>query len=154
MGQAKQRKAEIDALKAQKPRNYGILAIRHCEDGQTEFAYYGADYLKPKNDKNALLRHICLKDWGHNPPAGLIAEYLFQTTTFKMFGDNPDIESFVINFYEVDDEMTAKRGEKAYSCRHILGGTADHARETAERLKTELSKTGRYSIKENQTVYS
>ena len=152
MGQAKHRKAEIDALKAQKPRNYGILAVRHCEDGQVEFAYFGADYHKPKNDKGALLRHICLKDWVHTPPAGLIADYLWQTTTFKMLGDNPNVESFVLNFFEVDDEMTAKRGEKAYSCRHILAGPADHARITAENLKNNLSKTGRYSIKLNHPV--
>ena len=153
MGQAKHRKAEIDALKAKKPREYSILAIRHCEDGQTEFAYFGgASYHKPKNDKKALLRHICLNDWGHNPPAGHIVDYLWQTTTFNMFGDQPGVESFVINFYEVDDERSAIAGEKVYSCRHILGGSADHARVTAENLKNDLSKTGRYSIKENHSV--
>ena len=149
MGQAKQRKAEIDALKAQKPREYGILAIRHTEDGQREFVYFAADYNKPKNDKNALLRHICLKDWAHKPPAGLIAEYLWQTTSFNMFGDNPNIGAFIMNFYELDEEMTAKTGEKRYSCRLVSGGTAEYVKDYAYKLSKELSDSGDYSVKHN-----
>ena len=133
-------------------REHGIFAIRHCEDGNAEYVYFHGNYFKPKNDKGALLSHICLKKWGHNPPAQYIAEYLYQTASYKMFKDMPiagDTQSFVIEFHEVDDEFTTKQGKKAYSCRNISVSSDFIVREFADKLTANLKKDGGYSIKLN-----
>ncbi len=149
MGQAKIRAKEIATLKSQPGREYAILAIRHCEDGSQEFAYFAANYSKPKNDKSALLNRICLNDWVHTPPAGNIAEYLFHTNTFAMTQQFPNAQAYIINFFEVDKEFTAKEGKKSYSCRDIMMTSKQNADKYAEALRDELTQTGTYSVKTN-----
>jgi len=119
MGQARRRKAEIEQLKAS-TLEIEFLAIRHCEDGLEEF--FSAQCKvpqKPKIDKNSLLPYICLKPWLHTPPGYAVAEYLIQTKTFEMFNDTTEY-GYVINFYEVDQEITARKGQRSYSCREIM----------------------------------
>jgi hypothetical protein len=150
MGQAKQRKAEITALKESKT-TVRFLAIRHTEDGEREFCHGEASIGKPVNSKNALLRHICVNNWLHNPPAGEIAEYLIQTNTYadmKMFNKEKEM-AYVINFYEVDSEMSIRQGSKTYSCREIWAMTPDKVKEYAVMLADELKAAGDYSIKEH-----
>ena len=148
MGQAKQRKAEIEQLKNAPGKHYKILAIRHCEDGSKEFAYFGAEYEKPTHNKADLLNYICCKDWVHKAPAGAIADYLWQTTTFAMLGKADYVEGFEINFQEYDKEISARKGEKVYSCRRVVASTAEIIEQRAHQLKDELAKTGQYSIRE------
>ena len=119
MGQARRRKAEIEQLKAS-TLEIEFLAIRHCEDGQEEFFHTQCKVpQRPQFDKNSLLQYICLKDWLHTPPASAVAEYLIQTKTFEMFSD-PKEYGYIINFYEVDKEITARKGQKSCSCRDIM----------------------------------
>ena len=148
MGQAKQRQAEINALKAQLT-TVRFFAIRHCEDGQKEFALSEVSFnTKLVNNKAALLREICLKDWLHTPPVGLIAEYLVQTTSYQVMAqmNNADI-GYVINFHEVDQEMSALRNEKRYSCRQIMGMTRAKLDTYAAEFAKQLNDTGEYSVK-------
>lgn len=147
MGQAKQRQAEINALKASKT-TVRFFAIRHCENGEKEFVFAEASVGKPVNNKNALLRHICVNDWLHTPPAGEIAEYLLQTNTYqtmKMF--QPDA-AYVINFYEVDKEFSQKTGQKTYACRDIIGMSKDKLDAYARQYAEELKASGDYSVKD------
>lgn len=148
MGQARQRKAEIDALKA-KLTTVRFFAIRHCEDGQKEFAMSEVSFnSKQVNSKQALLREICLKDWLHTPPVGLIAEYLVQTTSYQVMGQMFNAEiGYVINFHEVDQEMLALHNEKRYSCRRVTGMSQEKLAEYADKFAKELADTGDYSIK-------
>jgi len=149
MGQAKQRKAEIDALKA-RLTTVRIFAIRHCENGEKEFAHGEVSLGKPVNDKTALLRRICMNDWLHNPPMDEIAEYLIQSNsykTFSAFGTNT-AHGFVINFYEVDEEFSRKTGEKTYSCRAIIGMPKNKLDDYAYKFADELKATGEYSVKD------
>lgn len=150
MGQAKQRKAEIDSLKSVK-KIVNILAIRHTEHGSREFCHGIVEIKKPVNDKNALLHHICVNNWGHNPPLGHIADYLVQTRTYadmKMFKKQDDV-AYVINFYEVDTEISALQGKKTYSCRQIWAMPTEKVKEYALTLAEELKATGAYSVKEH-----
>lgn len=149
MGQAKQRKAEIAALKASKT-NIRFFAVRHCENGEKEFAHAEVTLGKPVNGKNELLRHICLNDWLHNPPVEHIAEYLVQTNTYKMFSqfNNSDAKGFVINFYEVDEEYSRQVGQKAHSAREIMAMPVEAVKDYAEKVSAELKATGEYSVKE------
>ena len=150
MGQAKQRQAEINTLKASKT-TVKFLAIRHCEDGEKEFCHGEAQIGKPVNNKNALLKHICVNDWLHNPPAGEIAEYIIQTFTYadmKMFNKEKEM-AYVINFYEVDEEFSRREGKKTYSCRQILAMTPDKIKAYADMLSDELKAAGNYSVKEH-----
>lgn len=149
MGQAKIRAKEIEQLKNTKGKTYSILAIRHCEDGSREFAYFEADREKPTLPKNDLLAFICLKDWLHNPPAPAIAHYLWQTNTFQILESANYIEGFIINFYEYDREMSAKKGQKSFSCRQIIASKKEEILKQAHQLKQELAQTGEYSIQEN-----
>lgn len=149
MGQAKQRRAEIEQLKS-KLTKVSFFAIRHCEDGSKEFALSEVSFnLKDASDKTALLREICLKDWVHTPPVGLIAQYLVQTTSYQVMGQlqNANI-GYVINFHEVDEQRSSK-GEKRYSCRHIMGLSQDDLKNYADKFSQELNATGEYSIKTN-----
>ena len=152
MGQAKLRAKEIEQLKNTVGKQYPILAIRHCEDGSKEFAYFAANYKKPTVPKDQLLPYICLKDWVHNAPTAAIAEYLWQTNAFNMLESFQGAEAFEINFYEVDAERSAIKGQKVYSCRMIVGGTKSSVNERAIELKDTLSKTGEYSIKTGEEV--
>lgn len=146
MGQAKQRKAEIQSLKASKT-TIKFLAIRHCENGEREFAHAEASVGKPVNDKTTLLRHICVNDWLHTPPAGAIAEYLLQTDTYKMMGQFHPDAAYVINFYEVDKEYSQKTGKKTFACREIMGMTKDKLDAYAREIAEELKSSGDYSVK-------
>jgi len=98
-----------------------ILAIRHCKDGVNEFASYAIDVNENhKRDKSRLLEAICCNDWLHTPPVQPIADYLVKTNaynTLKMFSQ--DFYGWTINFHEVDEQLSAMRGEKVYSCRII-----------------------------------
>lgn len=147
--QARAKAAKEAAKQAQKPqaKEYGILAIRHCEDGSPEFVHFAATYSTPKNDKNALLHRICTKDWAHTPPAGFIAEYLFQTNTFAMMQNFGGAEAFILNFYEVDAEATAKNGKKTFSCRDIMAAGKDDVQAYANNLRDELAQKSTYSVK-------
>lgn len=139
MGQAKNRKAEIAQLKQTK-RLVKILAIRHCADGQSEFAYFGAELPSDvRNSKNALLSHICLNNWLHTPPAYEIAEYLVQTDTFKemkQFGVSA--AAFEINFFERDTDPS---GRSTHSCRMIYGIPDEAQAEQYINAKIEALKT-------------
>lgn len=147
MGQAKQRKAEIEALKATKT-TVRFLAIRHCEDGEREFAFAEATLGKPVNNKNALLRHICMNDWVHNPPVDAIAEYLIQTNTYQTMKQfNPDA-GYIINFHEVDAEYTRQLGQKTYACREIVSMGNDALKDYAHKFAEELKAGKDYSVKE------
>ena len=148
MGQAKLRKAEIDALKASKT-TVQFLAVRYCENGETEFAHAEVQMGKPRNDKNSLLQHICMNDWVHTPPVQHIAEYLLQTKTYEMFSkfSNGD-EGYIIHFYEVDEEFSRKNGQKTFSCRDIMSVPRDALKEYARKLADELKAAGDYSVEE------
>jgi len=151
VGQAKNRKAEINALKSAPKKTFSILAIRHTECGSREMVCFQASYAKPVHNKKDLLAYICLKDWLHTPPVGAITDYLFQTNTFAMteqFG----ITGYEINFYEVDDELTAKNGNKTYSCRLIVGCDAETVGNRADALAEELAASGLYSVKRDHPV--
>ena len=152
MGQAKLRAKEIEQLKNTVGKEYQILAIRHCEDGSKEFAYFAANHKKPTVPKDQLLSYICLKDWIHNPPTAAIADYLWQTNTFNMLESFQGAEAFEINFHEFDAERSAIRGEKVCSCRMIVGGTKSSVNQRALELKDTLAKTGEYSIKTGEQV--
>lgn len=152
MGQAKQRKAEIEQLKKAKGKAYSILAIRHCEDGSKEFAYFEANREKSNFPKHDLLAYICTNDWVHTPPVSAIAYYLWQTNSFQMLSDVDSVEGFEINFYEYDAEISAKKGQKCFSCRAIVAGDKESILERANQLKEELAQTGEYSIQENFKV--
>jgi hypothetical protein len=152
MGQAKIRAKEIAALKSQPAKEFGILAIRHCQDGSKEFAHFAATYAKPKLNKNDLLTYICMKDWLHTPPAGAIAEYLWQTNTFAMMEQFSGAEAFVINFYEYDEEISARKGDKVCSCREIIASDRGGVQAYADQLGLEFASDPEYSVKFNHTI--
>ena len=152
MGQAKLRAKEIEQLKAKPAKEFGILAIRHCQDGSKEFAHFAATYKKPTLNKNDLLTYICMKDWLHTPPAGAIAEYLWQTNTFAMMEKFNGAEAFIINFYEFDKEISARKGDKVYSCREIMAGSRERVQAHADQLAKELAANSEYSVKFNHTI--
>ena len=148
MGQAKLRKAEIDALKSS-PTAVSFLAIRHQKDGKPEFAHATVDLFgKTQNNKDHLLNHICLKVWGHNPPVEAIAEYLTMTQTYSMFKSMHDNPGWIINFYEYDKEFS-QPGKPAHSCRNIMAvGDAEGLVGYALSLRDSL-KDADYSVKEH-----
>ena len=142
-----QRRAK-QARKPQKPaREVSILAIRHTKLGQPEFVYFKTNVCRPKNDKSALLRRICTKDWVHTPPAGYIAEYLFQTNSFAMFDGMGQTDGYVINFYESDYDRP-----DTYSCRDIIAGNAASIKDMADDMGRQLAQSNDYSVKTNHTV--
>ena len=115
MGQAKNRAAEIQALK-NTPRLLNVLAVRHGANGVKEFVSFGFDAnAKPKNSKNSLLPKICLNVWGHSAPVAYIAEYLLQTDTYKA-ASVLNLTAFELNFYEKDVDP---QGRETFSCRGI-----------------------------------
>jgi hypothetical protein len=148
MGQAKQRKAEIDALKAS-PTAVSFMAIRHLRVGKPEFVHATVDLFgQTKNNKDHLLQHICLKDWGHNPPIEAIAEYLTMTQTYSMFRSMHDNPGWIINFYEYDEEFSLP-GKPAHSCRDIISiGDAESLVDYAKGVVESLSDAD-YSVKEH-----
>jgi len=158
MGQAKQRKAEIDALKAAGPRTMptlevDILAIRHTRIGKPEFVYFTTDLGKTKNPKDVLLHRICTRDWLHNPPSDNIAEYLVQTNTYQhtqLFGKEGD-RAYVINFHEIDEEFTAKNGRPTYSCRQTWCSDRASIRDMAKDMRNGLDDAD-YSIRQNYDI--
>jgi len=114
-----------------------IIALRHCEDGNQEFAVFEAAVNENhKRNKDDLLRAICLTDWAHTPPCQPIIDYLVKTNTYntiKMLV-NTNVYAYVINFHEVDKEMTAIKGEKRFSCRviHTISDKAEWDKYTAQ----------------------
>jgi len=144
MASTKQMQARAKA--ARKPqkasREVGILAIRHTRSGAPEFVHFAATVCRPKNDKNALLRAICTKDWVHTPPAGYIAEYLFQTQSFAMFDGMGQASGYVINFYESDYDSP-----ETYSCRDIIAGDRDSIKEMADDMQKQLAQGSDYSVR-------
>ena len=152
MGQAKLRAKEIAELKAKPAKEFGILAIRHCQDGSTEFAHFAATYEKPTLNKQDLLRYICMKDWLHTPPAGAIAHYLWQTNTFAMMEKFNGAEAFIINFYEFDEEISARKGDKVFSCRKIMASNREGVQAYADQLGKEFAANPEYSVKFNHTI--
>ena len=147
--QARAKAAKTAAKQAQKPqpKEYAIMAIRHCEQGNPEFVHFAATYATPKNDKSALLHRICTKDWLHTPPANFIAEYLFQTKTFEMMQNFGGAEAFIINFHEVDQEATAQNGKKTFSCRDIMACSKEDALTYANHMRDTLENDSDYSVK-------
>jgi hypothetical protein len=152
MGQAKLRAKEIAELKAKPAKEFGILAIRHCEDGSTEFTHFAATYAKPTLNKNDVLSYICMKDWLHTPPVAAIAEYLWQTNTFAMMEQFGGAEAFTINFYEYDPEISARKGDKVCSCREIMASDRQGVQAYADQLAKEFAVNPEYSVKFNHTI--
>jgi hypothetical protein len=143
MGQAKLRAQEIQDLKT-KLSTVHFFAIRHCKDGHKEIALSRVT-LNPRqvNDRQALLREICLKDWLHTPPAGLIAEYLVQTKTYQFQSQMQTADiGYVINFHEVDQDNS-----RQYSCRVIMGMTSADLETWAADFAQQLNANGDYSVK-------
>jgi hypothetical protein len=137
MARAKARKQPPKQKIISKPNK--ILAIRHTADGQQEFCAFEISINGVLNDKNALLHHICVKDWLHTPPTDAIGEYLLQTNTYKEFKSKGiDATAWIINFHELDHEATARRGEKTYSCRLIMAIPEENWREAVELYKDSL----------------
>ena len=118
MGQAKLRKSEIAALKAQSA-DLNIVAIRHMKNGQREVCTFSVEKKSVPAmpaSKPQLVTYICTNKWLHNPPAMAIAGYLLMTDSykfFKMLGKN--VYGYVMNFYEQDIVRTDK-----CSCREII----------------------------------
>lgn len=138
-------KAEFQA----KSTAVSFVAIRHLKDGKPEFVHATVDLFgKTKNNKDHLLQHICLKDWGHNPPIAAIAEYLTMTQTYSMFQSMHDNPGWIINFYEYDEELS-QPGKPAHSCRDIISiGDADGLIDYAKGLRDNLKDDADYSVKE------
>ena len=149
MGQAKLRKAEIDALKSSSTA-ISFVAIRHQKNAQPEYVHATVDLFgQTKNNKDHLLNHICLSRWGHNPPVEAIAEYLTLTKSYSMFHKMHDNPGWVINFYEYDEEFSKLEGKPAHSCRDIMAvASADSLIGYAQSLKEDLISSD-YSIKEH-----
>ena len=144
MASTKQMQARAKA--ARKPqkarREVGILAIRHTRSGAPEFVHFALNVFRPKNDKSALLRAICTKDWVHTPPCSHIAEYLFQTQSFAMFDGMGQASGYVINFYESDYDRP-----ETYSCRDIIAGDRDSIKEMADDMQKQLAQGSDYSVR-------
>ena len=132
-----------------KPTAVSFVAIRHLKDEKPEFVHATVDLFgKTKNKKDHLLQHICLKDWGHNPPVEAIAEYLTMTKSYSMFHKMHDNPGWVINFYEYDEEFSKLEGKPAHSCRDIMAiGDAEALVGYAQSLRDSL-KDDDYSVKE------
>ena len=109
---AKERK---NPKKVKEVSTFNLCAVRHFKNGLVELTVFEALDMKPVNDKNALLSEICMKPWGHNPPANHINDYFIQTQTYQMH-KGLGIKNFIVNFYE-DDEDTPG----THSCREIMG---------------------------------
>jgi hypothetical protein len=60
--------------------------------------------------------------------------------------NNADI-GYVINFHEVDQEMSALRKDKRYSCRQVMGMTQANLDIYAADFAKQLNDTGEYSVK-------
>ena len=144
MASTKQMQARAKA--ARKPqkasREIGILAIRHNRLGKPEFVHFAATVCRPKNDKNALLKTICTRAWVHTPPAGFIAEYLFQTQSFAMFDGMGQADGYVINFYESDRDRPG-----TYSCRDIIAGDAASIKDMADDMRKQFAVSGDYDVR-------
>ena len=115
MGQAKSRKSEIAALKAQSS-TLNIMAIRHLKNGQSEFCSFSINMQSVHASKSHLLNYICTNKWLHNPPVEAIAAYLLMTDTYRIFKETKlNVCGYIINFYEQDIVHS-----ETYSCRGIL----------------------------------
>jgi len=126
-----------------------ILAVRHCADGNQEFVSFQGNIGKSFNSKDALLRHICLKNWVHTPPAAQIEEYVGQTQAYAMFKQmGMNFAGIELHFYEVDEDRP-----NTYSCRQIMGIKSDaYFFARSESLAAELAAAGDYSVKRNIKV--
>ena len=148
MGQARNRRAEIETLKS-KPKfqvDVEFLAIRHLRDGTREFAHARIGFESNRlSDKGALLSLICRGDWLHNPPVDRIAEYLVQTNSYKMvtefMSEQRDGLGFIINFFESDPERP-----ETYSCRFIHTMPTESLRAQAQEMAAELADDPEYSV--------
>jgi len=161
MGEAKRRKAEIRAIKAANnvEQKLVIMAIRHCKDGNPEVTSFHTTYI-PKNaksntlttnEKSALLKEICRKNWGHAAPAKLITLYLLQTQAFKFFSQIDNDRGFVINFYECDPDSP---NGGSYSCRDIIAMPSDAVMDYAKEYCDNLAKNNpEYSVLHRDKVH-
>jgi hypothetical protein len=149
MGQAKQRSAEIAALKAA-PTTVHFFAIRHTQYGFKQVVRAQVQLTPNRlNNKKALLREICLKDWLHTPPVEYIAEYLLQTTSYQLMAQQQfqmTDRGYVINFHEVDQELS-NDGLTQYSCRQVAAMSLPALEQYAAKFAAELNVNGEYSIK-------
>lgn len=144
MASTKQMQARARAARNPKKasREIGILAIRHTRSGEPEFVHFAATVCRPKNDKNALLRAICTRDWVHTPPCGHIAEYLFQTQSFAMFDGMGQASGYIINFYESDYDRP-----ETHSCRDIMAMSKDSVKEMADHMQKQMAQGSDYSVR-------
>jgi hypothetical protein len=141
MGQAKQRQAEIQALKARVVMT-PVIALRHLTDGTFEMVSFQAVLpAKGKNDKSALLEAICCKDWLHTPPVDFIIDYLLQTKSYQGAGQY----GYLINFYEPGADEDAPVG--AHSCRLIAAYQAERHAEIQENFMNEMKQNKLMSVK-------
>lgn len=114
MGQAKNRKVEINALKNSPQTLTKVFALRHGRDGD-EFVCFGVVLENPMYNKKTLLEAVSCTAWGHNAPVALIADYLVQTNTYAVVNKfNPF--GYFIEFYHDDPDSIG-----THSCRTICG---------------------------------
>ena len=151
MGQAKQRSAEIAACKAA-PKTVHFFAIRHHQDGLPEVVRAQVQLTPNRlNNKNFLLREICLKDWLQTPPVEYIAEYLLQTTSYQLMEQQQfqmTDRGYVINFHEVDQALSIN-GDSQYSCRAVVAMSLNALKQYADHVAAQqLNANAQYSIKE------
>jgi hypothetical protein len=114
MGQANQRKEEINKMKKDSSKNKDVtvrfIAMRYAKDeSKPEIAIASVSFTEEFSqellgmNKNKLLDHCSLFSWGHNPPIKLIAAYLLQTQSFKMC-QMLNFYGLLINFLESDSD--------------------------------------------------
>lgn len=116
MGQAKNRKAEIAALKAQPKQLIKVFAQRNGKFGVIEFVSFGFIPEAGLNNKTALLSKIATSVWGHSAPTDLIADYLVQTNSYAMMSKMQKPVGYFIEFFEDDKDRPGM-----YSCRTVMG---------------------------------
>jgi hypothetical protein len=122
MGQAKLRKEEIIQLKSvdgnhRKARSESIqiIAVMHYRDNTDDVVGFKTTITDIKDCKDKLLKTICTKRWGFNPPLNEIAEYLLMTDGYKI-AKLFNAYGIAVHFYESDIDISS-----AYSCRNIIG---------------------------------
>jgi len=115
--------------------NLNVIAYLHRPDGSFELCAFKSDCPdKAYNSKDALLFNITKQDWGHNPPSSLIAEYLLQTQSYKMYKTMKQDGGFEVHFYMkgADDS-----NRESYSCRQIIGYGTEEAFDNALQAYTK-----------------
>jgi hypothetical protein len=121
MGQAKLRKEEITQLKSIennyiefKCESIKFIAVMHNKDNTDEVVGFEATIKEIKDSKANLLKKICTKRWGFNPPLSEIAEYLLLTDGYKI-AKLFNSYGVAVHFYESDLDVPS-----TYSCRNII----------------------------------